>query len=241
MFEFKYNNEFEYSAGSPVVTCRMPRKRLTREESREQTRTRLLEAAAAVIAKKGLAATSVEDVAEHAGYTRGAFYSNFKSKTDLFIELLSRDHDDAHEELQQLLDTDLPREELQQRLAQFYGQLYRDHANYVLWAEARLLAVRDAKFRHRLNALCLEKRDQIAYFITKFCERMELELPAPAPDLALAMMGLIDGVLYFNMSMPGELPDAAIESVLSLIFRATFFGAHGGRVKSLLPPSPRKQ
>jgi|SRR5581483_1269069 len=207
----------------------MPRKRLTREESREQTRLRLLEAAAAVIAKKGLTATSVEDVAEHAGYTRGAFYSNFKSKTDLFLELLSRDHDDAHQDLQELLDTDLPREELQKRLAQFYGQLYRDHANYVLWAEARLLAVRDAKFRHRLNALCLEKRDQIAYFITKFCERMELELPAPAPDLALAMMGLIDGVLYFNMSMPGELPDDAIESVLSLIFRATFFGSHGGR------------
>jgi hypothetical protein len=32
-------------------------------------------------------------------------------------------------------------------------------------------------------------------------------------------------VLYFNMSMPGELPDTSIESVLSLIFHATFFGS----------------
>ena len=212
------------STGEAVVTCRMPRKRLTREESREQTRLRLMEAAASVIAKKGLAATSVEDIAEHAGYTRGAFYSNFKSKTELFIELLKHDHDDVHQDLQQLLDADISREDLQGQLAQFYGQLYRDNASYVLWAEARLLSVRDPKFRHRLNALCLEKRDQIAYFITRFCERMELPLPAPAPDLALAMMGLIDGVLYFNMSMPGELPDAATESVLSMIFRATFFG-----------------
>jgi len=205
----------------------MPRKRLTREESREQTRQRLLDAASVVIAKKGLAGTSVEDVAEHAGYTRGAFYSNFKSKTDLFIELLKNDHNSIQQDMQLLLDADLSNEELQRRLAQFYSQCYRDHTSYVLWAEARLHAVRDTKFRHRLNALCLEKRDVIAYFITEFCKRMEKPLPAPAADLALAMMALIDGVLYFNMSMPNEMTDASVESVLSKIFTATFFGSPG--------------
>ena len=90
----------------------MPRKRLTREESREQTRLRLLDAAAVAIAKKGLAATSVEDIAEHAGYTRGAFYSNFKSKTDLFIELLRIDQQTMQADLQKLLDADLSIEDL---------------------------------------------------------------------------------------------------------------------------------
>jgi AcrR family transcriptional regulator len=203
----------------------MPRKRLTREESREQTRLRLLDAAAVAIAKKGLTATSVEDIAGQAGYTRGAFYSNFKSKTDLFIELLKRDHTSIQEDLQKLLDADLPSEDLQKQLALFYGQCYRDHTSYIVWAEARLHAVRDAKFRQRLNALCLEKRDVIAYFIAQFCKRMNLPVPAAANDLALATMGLIDGVLYFNITMPNELPDAAAESVLSTIFSATFFGA----------------
>jgi AcrR family transcriptional regulator len=202
----------------------MPRKRLTREESREQTRLRLLDGAGVVIAKKGLAATSVEDIVGHAGYTRGAFYSNFKSKSDLFIELLKRDHSDIQQDLQQLLDANLSQEDLQKQLAQFYSQCYRDHTSYVLWAEARLHAVRDAKFRQRLNALCLEKRDMIAYFITLFCERMDQQPPAAATDLALAMMALIDGMLYFNMSMPNEMPDASTASVLSLIFSATFFG-----------------
>ena len=202
----------------------MPRKRLTREESREQTRQRLLEAAAAVIVKKGLAGTSVEDIAGHAGYTRGAFYSNFKSKTDLFVELLKRDHGNIQEDLQRLLDADLSNEDLQQQLAQFYGQCYRDHASYVLWAEARLHAVRDARFRLRMTTLCLEKRDMIASFIKQFCQRMDSALPAPADDLALAMMALIDGMLYFNMSMPSEMSDAATASVLSTIFAATFFG-----------------
>lgn len=210
----------------------MPRKRLTREESREQTRLRLLDAAATVLAKKGLAATSVEDIAGHAGYTRGAFYSNFKSKTDLFIELLKQDHSNVQQDLQQLLDADLSRDDLQQQLAKFYGQCYRDHTSYVLWAEARLHSVRDAKFRQRLNTLCLEKRDMIAYFIMQFCQRMDMPLPAPATDLALAMMALIDGMLYFNMSMPGELTDAAMGSTLSLIFTATFFGARAGDMRA---------
>jgi AcrR family transcriptional regulator len=203
----------------------MPRKRLTREESRDQTRQRLLDAAVVVIAKKGFTASSVEDIAGHAGYTRGAFYSNFKSKIDLFIELLKRDHQDIQGDLQKLLDTDLPVDDLQKQLAQFYAQCYRDHTSYIIWAEARLHAVRDAKFRQRLNALCLEKRDIIAYFIAQFCKRMNLPAPGPANDLALATMGLVDGVLYFNISMPNELPNAAAEAVLSTIFSATFFGA----------------
>jgi AcrR family transcriptional regulator len=184
-----------------------------------------MEAAAAVIAKKGLPATSVEDIATHAGYTRGAFYSNFKSKTDLFIELLKRDHSNIQQDMQQLLDADLSHADLQQQLAQFYGQCYRDTNSYVLWAEARLHSVRDAKFRQRLNALCLEKRDMIAGFITQVGERMALPpLPVPPTDLALAMMALIDGMLYFNMSLPNEMPDASTSSVLSVIFNATFFG-----------------
>jgi len=202
----------------------MPRKRLTREESREQTRLRLLDAAAVIIAKKGLAATSVEDIVAHAGYTRGAFYSNFKSKSDLFIELLRLDHQKIQEDLQKLLDADLSVEDLQKQLTAFYAQCYRDDNNYVVWAEARLHAMRDAKFRQRMNALCLEKRDTIAYFIEQFCQRMKLSPPGPAADYALATMALMDGMLYFNIIMPNELPDAAATSVLSTMFSSTFFG-----------------
>ncbi|MFG6403847.1 TetR/AcrR family transcriptional regulator [Microbacterium sp. P04] len=54
---------------------------------RENTRQRLLEAAAQVFAEVGLDAASVEAVCEAAGYTRGAFYSNFASKEELFLDL----------------------------------------------------------------------------------------------------------------------------------------------------------
>jgi AcrR family transcriptional regulator len=57
---------------------------------REATRQRLLDAAAQVFAEVGLDAATVEAVCERAGYTRGAFYSNFETKEELFLELAGR-------------------------------------------------------------------------------------------------------------------------------------------------------
>jgi AcrR family transcriptional regulator len=57
---------------------------------REATRQRLLDAAARVFAETGLDAASVEAICERAGYTRGAFYSNFDSKDELFLALCAQ-------------------------------------------------------------------------------------------------------------------------------------------------------
>jgi AcrR family transcriptional regulator len=56
---------------------------------RENTRARLLDAAAQVFAEAGLDGASVEAICDRAGFTRGAFYSNFESKDELFLELTS--------------------------------------------------------------------------------------------------------------------------------------------------------
>jgi AcrR family transcriptional regulator len=201
----------------------MARRRLTREESRDLTRQRLLDAGAVIIAKKGLNGASVEDIAAHAGYTRGAFHSNFRSKAELFIELLKRDHQDVQQGLQQILSAGLSLQDMQQQLQRFYSQVYRGNLSYVLWAEARLQALRDAKFRTRLSALLLEKRDMIAYFITQFSTAMQRQPPAPAGDLAFATMALIDGMRFYNACMPDELPDASVQAALGTVFSATFF------------------
>ena len=201
----------------------MPRKRMTREESRDLTRERLLEAGAVVIAKKGLDGSSVEDIAAHAGYTRGAFYSNFASKNDLFIELLRRDHADIQNGLQQIQDADLQQADLQSRLAAFYVQCYAGDTSFALWAEARVCALRDAKFRSKLNALLLEKRDTIGFFIEEFCKTLGTKLPVPAKDLAFATMALIDGVRFFSECMPKDLTDAQARAMLSSIFTSVFF------------------
>ena len=64
--------------------------RLSRVERREKTRQDLLTAAEACFVTRGFHATSVDEVAEQAGYTKGAVYSNFASKEDLFFGVYER-------------------------------------------------------------------------------------------------------------------------------------------------------
>ncbi|MBB5404778.1 TetR/AcrR family transcriptional regulator [Paraburkholderia youngii] len=200
----------------------MSRKRLTREESRKETRRRLLGAAALSIARKGLAATSVEDIAARAGYTRGAFYSNFDSKSDLFVELLRLDHQTIQENLRKLLEAGSSGQDLRKQLTLLYAQRYRDDNNYVMWAEARLHAMRDAKFRQQMNVLWLEKREMIASFIEQFCKHVNMQVPGACAAQALATIALMDDVLYFTITMPNELSKTSAEAVVSNILTRMF-------------------
>ena len=67
--------------------------------SRENTRARLLQAAHEVFAEVGLDAASVETICERAGFTRGAFYSNFESKDELFLALITQLSEDKLDEV----------------------------------------------------------------------------------------------------------------------------------------------
>src|SRR4051812_33700118 len=196
--------------------ARMTRKRLTREDSREQTTQRLLDAAQKLIARKGLDAASVENIAEAAGYSRGAFYSNFKSKDDLFIELLRRDHQKSLAQFDELRASDLPVDQVQLRTRDIYSHMFRDNESFMNWTEARMVAARDARFRTKLDALMAEKRAQIASFIQYFYQRVGVTPPMPPEKMAMGFMSLAEGVKLFMMSSPSEMTSPTAESLLSL-------------------------
>ncbi|MBS2967771.1 TetR/AcrR family transcriptional regulator [Metabacillus sp. KIGAM252] len=65
-------------------------KRLTMEEKRRQTTENLLDAAEKIFANKGFGGASVDEIAEEAGYSKGAVYSNFTNKENLFLALYDR-------------------------------------------------------------------------------------------------------------------------------------------------------
>ena len=67
--------------------------RVRTRPTRDDTRDKLFEAAARVFEEQGIGGASIEVIAAAAGFTRGAFYSNFKSKDELIIAMLE-DHVD---------------------------------------------------------------------------------------------------------------------------------------------------
>src|SRR5919201_3879225 len=62
--------------------------RLTRGERKDRTKTDLVAAARAVFLRRGFHAASLDEIAEEAGYTKGAVYSNFAGKDELFLAVL---------------------------------------------------------------------------------------------------------------------------------------------------------
>ncbi|ACD16690.1 TetR/AcrR family transcriptional regulator [Paraburkholderia phytofirmans] len=202
----------------------MKRQRLTREQSKDQTRERLLDAAQAIFMKKGFVAASVEDIAAAAGYTRGAFYSNFGSKSELFLELLRRDHEVMQAGLQAIFANAASREEMEERVLRYYSNLHRENKCFLLWAEAKLLAVRDGRFRIRFNAFMHDKLEQLGVYIREFSARVGTPMLMPPETLAIGLMSLCDGLQFFYTVDPQNVPAERVEAVLAGFFARVVFG-----------------
>ena len=191
---------------------------MTHAERKEQTRERLLEAARTMFVKKGLAATSVRDIAEEAGYTRGAFYSNFDDRLELLLELLRRDHDSARANLRATVNEGGSREQIKSRVIAYYRRYFRDHDCFPLCVEAKLLACRDTWFQERFNAFCHEELDQVSAYIRAFSERDGRPLLLQADVLALGLVSLCDGVQFVRMCDPQMVSDEVMQTVLAGFF-----------------------
>jgi TetR/AcrR family transcriptional regulator, transcriptional repressor of aconitase len=77
--------------------------RMTREQSQALTREKLLRSASEVVARNGYEGATVERIAENAGFSKGAFYSNFSSKEDILLQLLEGNTGQDVEQLSELL------------------------------------------------------------------------------------------------------------------------------------------
>lgn len=131
-------------AGGPMVHTDHAEHADHPKRSRSVTRDRLLDAAGEVFAERGVAGASVEEVCERAGYTRGAFYSNFATKDELVVALLDREEGLLLERLSTALGASLSEPA---PLTAIAGRLFDlqpfGAQNYALRAELSLLAVRD--------------------------------------------------------------------------------------------------
>jgi hypothetical protein len=94
--------------------------------------------------------------------------------------------------------------------------MYRDNDSFLIWTEARMLAVRHVRFRNKLNALLAEKRGQIAEFIGYFYQRVGVVPPMPPQDIAMGFMSLAEGVKLYLMSSPAAMTPATAEALLTL-------------------------
>lgn len=184
--------------------------RLTRAESQAETRGRLLDAATSLFARVGIAATTVEQIAGEAGFTRGAFYSNFESKDELVVALLDERVNRTITEVGQLLEENPAPEAffaaLTEREATRASE--RDEREAALLkTELWLYAVRNPEIRPKLAARLAALRKATVHVIETQFAGAKVPLPGEADTMAAVVHALDDGIVLHRLVDPEAYPE----------------------------------
>jgi AcrR family transcriptional regulator len=163
--------------------------RWTRERRLEHTRNLLLDAAEEVFARKGLTGAALEDIADVAGYTRGAIYSHFGAKEELFLAVVDRQRQRFLDGFNDIIQSFARLDELSvDELAERWREVGSDPNRAALNYELTLYLLRNPDARERLDA------QRLAEFISKNVARLGATLTIPADTLAQLILAVNDGV-----------------------------------------------
>lgn len=176
---------------------------LSRTESQAQTRERLVHAAWDLVARQGLTGASVRDIAEAAGYSQGAFYSNFSSKEDILLELKRRHMAAEAAELEVLLDQARRNPERAMNVVEGWCLNFNQHIDWgKVSLELQLYASSSSAFAKECDQLYRGHRRKLGEVIAGLFNLFNKTPPAPAEDVAESLMALAHGMALFRR--PGE-------------------------------------
>jgi TetR/AcrR family transcriptional regulator, transcriptional repressor of aconitase len=177
------------------------RKRLTRDESKKVTRTRLIEAAERLFIRKGFDGASVEEISETAGYTRGAFYSNFDDKEQIFLAVIDRRRPKALDDLFQQLSE--PAERIA-AVREWFSKQWRLKDFIALRMEFSRRAMRDRSVRKHLAGLREQELDTYAASVGRFLSATD-GVPADRPEIvALVLLAVAHGLASIAINTDPE-------------------------------------
>lgn len=182
------------------------RQRLTRDEQRKQTVGRLLDSAEQLFSRDGIAETSIEDIAENAGYSRGVFYSNFDDKDALVLQLIQRQQDWAIDETNAIVDTETDPEKLVERLLDWSRDPQGKHAT--LGIEYVLYASRSEAGRPRMKELSDRLLAQHTHLVASHYDLLETEMPISPQEAGKIMHGLDEGFALLRLNDPENFPQS---------------------------------
>lgn len=212
-------------------------KRLTQAEAKARTRELLLDAAARTFARKGFAGASVDEIAEAAGYTVGALYSNFGSKERLFVELMrSRASDRISEAIQVVSDADPGDGRRLRALGQLLVDVADKEVDFApLQAEFWLYAVRH---REELKELAppSPQDDALRSVIEGVLRRRGREEDVSADAVSTIVRALFQGLVRQRRIHPDSVPEELFGQALHWLF--TGIEASGPRGRLAGRPEP---
>jgi AcrR family transcriptional regulator len=201
--------------------------RLTRKESQARTRELLLDAAKRLFADQGLEGASIDDIAQEAGFTKGAFYANFDTKDALYLELLDEYFGDRLEEVEDALGHEgAPEDQARRAGLVFASHIGAESEWRRLYIEFCTHALRDERFRHELAIRLRGLRAQITKLYAKRAEDLPYPPPFPLEQITTMTGVMADGFALEKVLDPDGLPDDLSGTMLYVFFTGLRTLAH---------------
>jgi AcrR family transcriptional regulator len=201
----------------------MKQKRESRAQKQARTRTELLAAAAEVFARRGYNGALVEEIAEEAGYSHGAVYSNFDGKADLFLAVFEEYMAERARELaatQVDLGEATPLEMRARALAdQWMERFAKDRESFVLHMEFIAHSGRDPELAGRFGSRSSALREAISRYIAHYQDEAGIELALAPDDLALVLRALGIGLAVEGLVSPDAVRQDLYGDFVELLVR----------------------
>ena len=195
----------------------MPFVRLTRTQQQAATRERLLAAAEQVIARQGFGGASIDLIALEAGFSKGAIYSNFESKEEVFLELLRMYMERDMASLESLLR--LAPVQLSGAVTRWLENMHTQRDCPALVTELQLHARRSPEFAKQYYTLQERQIQTLASILKRYFKALSKDIPIDAKDLAGSLIAIAQGLsLQRPLPKPGKSGSAArvINAMLKL-------------------------
>jgi len=193
--------------------------RLTRKEQQARTRAGLMRSAARVFGRRGLERASIEEIAEDAGFTKGAFYANFASKEEIFLAMLDARFAERLAEIERVTESDAePQEQAKRAGADFERFLRADPEWQRLFFEFAAYAARNEPFRKELVRRYRMLQERIADAYRRRVARLGIESPLPVEQVAAMTFAMANGVAFEMLLDPEALPADAFGTMMSAFF-----------------------
>jgi AcrR family transcriptional regulator len=190
---------------------------LTRKETQERTRERVVAAAAKVFARRGYHRATMDEIASEAGYTIGAIYSNFAGKEELFLALADRQVQERVAEVGAIAEAAQGEEPGKEAADQLRTFLERDPEWALLFYEFWSLSVRNPELQGELAKRRDAIRDALAETLERVAKRHGFKLRFPAPVLATAIAASLNGLAFERAADPDALPDKVFAEFVTAV------------------------
>ena len=183
-------------------------KRLNREESQARTRGLLMRSAASCFARRGFDGASVDEIAESAGFSRGAFYSNFGDKDEIFLALIQRHLEWDLRDFEAMLVTSDSFELLVEKVAARYRELGDSPDWCLLMAEFQLRVSRESNGDDAFVQAYADYRRALSRLIEQAFARFGRKSSLTPADLAVTLIALSHGLALERAASKKAIPMA---------------------------------